>query len=314
MRLRFSDGKQKELIHNFRINNNLSWKDLCTLLDVKYGRIISYLREDSLIDECLYKRLDSNGDYEKYILEKLDKNWGKRKGGLNSVGNTKNIFFPEDSKELAEFYGIMLGDGNSNKSSYYLSRKNKRGTYTLTIVGDSRFDRVYLLDYVKPLIENLFGIKAKFGNFKPKSNFNNSKNAMFLILQGVRAVNFLENKGFKPGNKIKNKLTIPIWIKKNDEFLKACLRGLYDTDGSIYKLTNQNSFQICFTNHNLYLLSDVRDSLLSLGILCSKISKYNLYITKKTELRKFLKLIGFSNVKHFNKVKMWNLLNESPVV
>ena len=114
------------------------------------------------------------------------------------------------------------------------------------------------------------------------------------------------------GNKVKNKLRIPNWIKNNKNLLKVCLKGLYDTDGSVYKLTNQNSHQICFTNVNQGLLQDVRDGLLNLGVNCSKISKKDIYITKKSELRKFLKLIGFSNDRHLKKVKMWNL--ESPVV
>jgi len=102
------------------------------------------------------------------------------------------------------------------------------------------------------------------------------------------------------------------FIFSNNNFLVSCLRGLYDTDGSVYKITNQNSHQICFTNYNLGLLKDVRDSLLRLGINCSNISKHDVYITKKSELRKFLKLIGFSNHRHIDKVNMWKL--DSPMV
>lgn len=58
---------------------------------------------------------------------------------------------------------------------------------------------------------------------------------------------------------------------------------------------------------NKGLLEDVRDGLLSMGVNCSKISKKDIYITKKSELRKFLKLIDFSNDRHLKKVEMWNL-------
>lgn len=312
MRIKFAKGKQRELVNNFRIENKLSWNELCDLLSIKYGRIMTYFNETSFIDEELYKKLDKNGNYSKYILDRLEENWGKRKGGMNSSGSTKKINLPEDSKELAEFYGIMLGDGNSHKTSFYNSRTDKRGTYTIKIVGDVRFDNKYLVEYVKPLIENLFDIQVRVGRFKPKGGFENSKNGMFIEAHGVELINFLESKGFKPGNKIKNQLRIPEWITSRENFLAICLRGLYDTDGSVYKITNQNSHQICFTNYNLGLLNDVRDSLLKLGINCSKISKHDVYITKKSELRKFLKLIGFSNYKHINKVKMWKL--DSPFV
>ena len=305
MRLKFVKVKQRELINSFRIENKFSWKDLCQILNIKYGKVIAYFNETSLIDEELYRKLDKKGNYSKYILEKLEENWGKKKGGINSTGSTKKINFPEDSRELAEFYGIMLGDGNSYKRSFYNSRKDKSGTYSIKIVGDSVKDKDYLFNYVKCLIDNLFDINSKIGKF-------NSSNAIFVQANGIELVNFLETKGFKPGNKITNQLIIPEWIKKEYNYLRACLRGLYDTDGSVYKITNQNSHQICFTNYNLTLLKDVRDSLLRLGINCSNISKHDVYITKKSELRKFLKLIGFSNHRHLSKVKMWKL--DSPMV
>ena len=305
MRLKFVKGKQKELINSFRINNKLSWKELCGLFNVKYGKLIAYFNETSLIDENIYSLCDSEKKYGKFIIERKEDNWGMKKGGLNSFGSTKKIKKPKEGKALAEFYGAMLGDGNSHRTKYYRSRNNKRGVYVIRIVGDSRLDRRYHLEYLKPLIENLFAVKVN-------SKFLKDRNVMFIAAYGVELISFLEKKGFPPGNKIKNKLRIPSWIKKNKNYLKACLRGLYDTDGSVYKLTNQNSHQICFTNVNQGLLQDVRNGLLSLGINCSKISKKDIYITKKSELRKFLKLIGFNNDRHLKKVKMWNL--DSPVV
>ncbi len=241
-----------------------------------------------------------------YILEKRSENWGKIKGGINSSGRLKQISFPEDSMHLAEFYGVMLGDGNSHKVNFYKSRNYKRGVYRIRIVGDANLDKSYLVHYVKPLIEGLFSIDVLVGRFK-------NTNAMYLESYSLELVDFLEKKGFKPGNKIKNKLEIPKWIKDNKKYLISCIRGLYDTDGSVYKLTNQNSHQICFTNVNKVLMNDVRNSLLGLGINCSKISNKDLYITRKSELRKFLKLIGFNNLRHLNRVKMFGL-NKSPMV
>jgi len=135
---------------------------------------------------------------------------------------------------------------------------------------------------------------------------------MFLEVHSRKLVDFLESKGFKPGNKIKNKLGIPPWIKNDASFLRECIRGLYDTDGSVYKLTNQNSYQINFCNYNPKLLHDVRDSLISLGILPSRVTKGKEFnITKKSELRKFLKGVGFNNSRHLNKVKMWKIAPSS---
>ena len=296
MRLLFKKGKQRELIKRFKENNKLSWKQLSKILNSKESKLKTYYYEASLVPDSIYKRLDKNKEFKKYIIQKYQNNWGQSKGGTISLGNTKEINFPKESKEFAEFYGIMLGDGNSNKTKAY-----KIGTYSIRIVGDSRYDQDYLINYVKPLIESLFNIRVRIGKFK-------NQNACFIEAHSSQLVNFLENKGFKQGNKIKNQLEIPLWIKQNSSFLKVCLRGLYDTDGSIYKLTNQNSYQINFCNKNPVLMEDVRNSLINLRIFPSKISKEkDLYITKKEEITKFLKLIEFRNSKHFNKVKMWNL-------
>lgn len=296
MRLLLRKNKQKELIKEEKERLNLSFPQLAKRLGIKTGKLYAYYYDNLLMPEEIFNKFDLKNEYKKYIVDKKEENWGKRKGGNISRGSTKKIIFPKDSVELAEFYGIMLGDGNLNVKKAY-----KIGVYQIRIVGDSRHDKEYLTNYVKPLIEGLFSIKVKIS--KPKN-----QNALNLVSTGKRLTEFLENKGFKPGDKIKNQLEIPNWIKKNQKFLKACIGGLYDTDGCAYKLTNQNSYQIAFTNYNITLLKDVRRSLILLGINPSRIIRQrDIVITRKSELRKFLNEIGFHNVKHLNKVKMWNV-------
>ncbi len=303
MRIKLAHGKQTELI--LLAKKDKSWREVSRLLNVNIGYLRNDLRKEKIfLSDTLYSSLCklANKNFDDFILQKLNDNWGRSKGGNNSVGkgNTKNIFLPEDSAELAEFYGIMLGDGNLTKIKSY-----KIGTYQIRVVGDSRYDNSYLTNYVAPLIRKLFSVEVKFYKYK-------NQNALSLNVYGRQLVDFLIFKGFKPGDKIRSQVSIPNWIKINTSFLKACLRGLYDTDGSAYKLTNQNSYQICFTNYNSTLLNDVRNSLLSFGIGVSKISKgRDITITRKSELLKFLNEVGFSNFKHLDKVKKWNL---SPLV
>ena len=300
MRIKLKKDKQKELL--MLAKKDKSWKELANILKLNENYLLNEVRKEKrLISLKTYKKLCkiANNNYNNYITEKLPDNWGKFKGGKNSKGNTKEIRLPKKSIELAEFYGIMLGDGNLTRI-----KKHKVGVYQIRIVGDSRNDKEYLLNYVKPLIEKLFNMEVKVSKQK-------DINALKLTSTGRKLVEFLESIGFKPGDKIRNQLDIPLWIKENEKFLKSCLRGLYDTDGSVYKLTNQNVFQFSFRNYNITLMKSVRESLLSLDINPSKITKGNeITITKKSELRKFLKDIGFSNIKHLNKAQMWNL---SPV-
>ncbi len=297
MRIKLAAGKQRELIELAK--NSKTWKELSQILNLAEGYIRNELRyEYRILSENSYRELCSltGKNFSAFIVETFKDSWGQSKGGIISRGKTKEVFFPKESVKLAEFFGIMLGDGNLTKLKSY-----KVGTYQIRIVGDSRHDKNYLVYYVKPLIEELFNIRV--GVMKHKN-----QNAISLYCTSRELSNFLEEKGFKPGDKIKNQLTIPSWIKKDNDFLRKCLRGLYDTDGSIYKLTNQNTYQICFTSHNPVLLKDVRNFLLGFDIKVSKlVDNRKIYLTKRSELQRFLKLVGFSNRKHLDKVRKWNL-------
>jgi len=299
MRIKLSKGIQKHLIETAKIGK--TWSELASLLNMNDVYLCNEVRtEKRLLSSVAYEVLCGivGRKFDQHIVQRLSDNWGRSKGGKNSADSlVKKIRYPKESIELAEFYGIMLGDGNLTKIKSY-----KIGTYQARISGDSRFDREYLLNYVKPLIEKLFSIEVVY--FKVKN-----KNTFVLVATSRKIVEFLESKGFVPGNKIKNQLVIPNWINSNREYVKACIRGLYDTDGGIYKLNHQSSIQIVITNYNQKLLRQVRDSLILLGISPSNIATQNkIYLTKRTELRKFLKQIGFRNSKHANKVRMWNLV------
>lgn len=297
MRLVLKQNKQKELIEKEKQIFNLSFSKLARKLRIADGKLKAYYYDGILLPEKIFERFELKKEFEKYIIQKKSDTWGQSIGGKLSEGSSiKELLLPPESIELSEFYGIMLGDGNLTKIKKYKIR-----VYQIKIVGDSRHDKDYLVNFVKPLMENLFKIKVNL--YKPKV-----ANALYLSSTSKRLVEFLETKGFKPGNKITNKLGIPQWIKSNNNYLRACIRGLFDTDGCIYKLTNQNSYQICFTNYNPILLNDVRNSLIYLGIKPSKITKNrDIMITKRSELQRFLKEIRFSNFKHLNKAKLWNL-------
>ncbi len=300
MRIVLKEGKQREFLDEEKRVRNLNLKELAEKIGIRYERLKAHYYQGTLLPEDIFKKCITHEKYLKHIEERREETWGKEKGGTNSSGNKKSINKPLESRELAEFYGIMLGDGNLTIKKGY-----KIGTYQIRITGDSRHDKKYFIEHVKPMIESLFNIKVKLTKEK-------NKNAINLVATGKELAEFLESKGFKAGDKIENKLRIPSWIKERKERLRRCLRGLYDTDGSVYKLTNQNSHQICFTNYNQGLLQEVREALISLGIAPSKITKgRDIVITKKEELRKFLNEVGFANERHLAKVHAWN---HSPIV
>ena len=297
-------GRQRELIMSYLQQNNCSIKDLSKKLQVGIATIYDWLKEKNLIPEEAYNVFDVNLVYSKYIHQKLDDNWGRTKGGFCSSGNTKEIKKIKYSSELAEFLGVLFGDGNS-----YAKKAKNVGVYAIRIVGDSRNDKEYLIDYVKPLGEKIFGIVGKI-------SYARSRNAIFLTFHSREMVYALKKLGFPPGDKIQNKIFIPVWIKSSKLFLRRFVRGLLDTDGSIFRMSKKDPqlLRIDLTNLIPNLLSDIRKILLNFQFNPSKIiCEKHFFLSRKQDIRNYIDKIGFSNPKHINRA-IRLAFSDSPVV
>ncbi len=190
---------------------------------------------------------------------------------------------PEFTEELAEFVGIMLGDG-----SIFVGPNDNQ----VRITGNSITEADYVTRFVKNLMSELFGIV-------PHIRFPKGKNAVIVYSDSKNLVEFLRSIGLKSGDKIRNKLGIPAWIKSDNKLLASCIRGLVDTDGSISRLKPHwpNLLQISFKNNNSILLNDFRESLIALGFIPSKIFGNRVVLTRKAEIQKYFKEIGSNRLK-----------------
>ena len=108
--------------------------------------------------------------------------------------------------------------------------------------------------------------------------------------------NFL---GWKVGNgpKHKQNISIPKWIKNNKKFTLSCLKGLFETDGSIYfdrkyKMAN-------FVTIIPKLAEDVMEMITRIGFKANmqirheyKNIKHTIRISKNTE--KFIELVSIN--------------------
>ena len=74
-----------------------------------------------------------------------------------SSHNTLQIKIPGPGVKLAEFLGIMFGDG----SSYRREIGTKIRDYQIRIAGHLIDDKEYLTRFVKPLAKNLFGLEGQ---------------------------------------------------------------------------------------------------------------------------------------------------------
>jgi hypothetical protein len=295
MRIKLKKGKQEELI--LKSKKDYTWRELSKQLNISENYLRCNLKfERVLINKKVYSKLCeiSKTNFDKYIEEKLEDNWGQSKGGSKSVkSRTKKVFNPEESEDLAEIIGILLGDGNINE----FKKGKKIRCYSLSIAGNMKTDEDYMMRYIPSLFERVFGEKGKL-------IFKKGKNVGYFKLYGKEYVEYFKSKGISSGNKKKNNQGIPFWIRKNKKFLKRCIRGLIDTDGSIHKISkNHKHLRIDYTSHISRLLGEVRDSLITLGFSPSKIiNGRHLFITSKSNLEKYLREIGFGNKKNLNRV------------
>jgi intein/homing endonuclease len=300
MRILLKKGYQKNLILSIKKKRSFTWKELAKKIDVCEGYLRNELtKEKTTISEGVYKKLCSisGKNLDSFIIKRLDDNWGRSKGGKLRTFREPKLLVKKPSKELAELIGIILGDGNI--------WQKQGGYYYVRVCGDIVKDRDYLLNYVKPLFEKLF--KKKMHSIEHKRC-----NELFISAGDKDVVYTLKYFGLPSGNKKENDVGIPKWIFKSEEYLKACIRGLIDTDGSICPITGRSYPYIWFTCGINNLRKTFRQAMEKLGF---QLSKWNIregrtpdtYIGNKEQIDKYLRTISFKNKRHLNKL-------EAPVV
>lgn len=292
MRFKLKIGKQQEMISKAKEQN--TWHELGEKLKLHrdYIRNELYNEKRTLHSETFYRLCEIiKEDYSAYISDKFEDNWGKSKGGKISRGNTKFIKETEKSELLAELLGIILGDGHIERRI-----KGKARNYNVKIAGHIKNDREYLSNHVSKIIEILY-------NERPVVRDDPNYGVMWIILHGREVVQDLISKGLGSGKKKRNNQGIPNWIKDNEVYLKACLRGLIDTDGSVHRISKENkNLRICFTSYIPNLLKDTRESFIQLGYSPSKIIREKqFFITRKDNVERYKKDIQFKNEKHLKR-------------
>jgi len=206
------------------------------------------------------------------------------------IGKRKNILIPSESTELAEFLGIILGDGGISDNQVIISLNKEN-------------DKSYVF-FIFDLIKNLFKINPSVYHYHTFGHKNN----VTVTISSRNVVDFLLSKGLKKGNKVKQQAGVPPWIKDSVPFSKSCLRGLIDTDGCIYSHRHTShgyqhfNIGLNFSNKSTPLLIFVKDILISLGFN-AKIGKRNVNLYREMEVNRYAKEIGFSNPYHRERLE-----------
>ncbi|MDP2630659.1 MAG: hypothetical protein Q8P56_04585 [Candidatus Uhrbacteria bacterium] len=200
----------------------------------------------------------------------------------------KEIVIPPMSTDLAEMVGIMLGDGGITQ-------------YQAIVTLNSVDDRQYV-DYVAKLFKKLFRVEVDF--VKPK----NSKAIDIRVSNKNLVEYFIKKHSLSIGSKIRAQVTIPSWIEKRDRFLKACLRGLFDTDGSFYidrhKIKEKSYKYPClvFASNNATLYGSMFRALQGMN-LCPTGKQSNIFLRREENVHRYFRVIGSSNKKHLDKYR-----------
>ena len=214
----------------------------------------------------------------------------------------RNTKIPELNSKLAEFLGILTGDGYMN-----IYRKSD---YVIEIAGDKNNDFNYLNGYVTGLIKELF-------NISPRRIIRNNQNSMYLRIRSKKVFLFLEKIGFVKG--IKGNIGVPGWILENEDYISNFLRGLTDTDGSLSLKKRKKSLypvisiasksKILLKTVSLYLIKkEISYSFFEESTISGRYSKplkiYRIQISGRKNLSKWLELIGVKNDRHIKKLKV----------
>ena len=196
---------------------------------------------------------------------------------------------PPRSEKLAEFVGIMLGDGGITK-------------YQLGITLHRYDDKPYS-KFVKKLIQDLFHLTAS-------SHPHKSALADTIYISRTELVEYANKKlGLVIGNKIRQQIDIPQWIKDNQKLTVACIRGLVDTDGCVfthrYTVSGKEYVykKLAFTSHSIPLLRSVFAALRSFGMNPRLVEGSDVRLDSKKDIQTYFQVVGSSNPKHLKRYK-----------
>lgn len=209
-------------------------------------------------------------------------------GSSPSLGTMKGYFrntiLNGDRFLQSYIIGVAIGDGN-------LSNPNGRAT-RLRITCDKKYPA--LMKRVANSLQSLFPQNkvSVVGRKEGCSDISVYSNHLEQLL-GWQA---------SKGSKFTQKVSIPGWIKRRKKYKLNCLKGLMETDGSIYSDRGYKIIQ--FSTIISELANDVSEMIKSLGFspkvytIKRKADKYNFdqktihYVRLSKDVAEFLKLVA----------------------
>ncbi len=271
-------SSQRSLLQCVKGKMSCTWKALAQKLGIHRSTLFFYLRCETHMPILTYQKLANIARWKEKIRTLSMQNQP-----------TKPIFSGKLNAKLAEFIGILAGDGHLGL----------RGE--IDISGDKDLDSHYFHEYLPALYKQLF-------NLCPyhviQQNCIHCRSNSRILVRKLHA-----RFEIPIGQKLHN-LKIPCEIKQQASFLKAYLRGLFDTDGCVYQ-HHKNLAALEYSSGDPSFLKEISAALSSLNFHPS-MGQDAVRIYKKKEIVKFFKVIKPANKKHTFKFEAFSRTGSVP--
>lgn len=263
----------------------------CQKFEMQLPEVEDVMIQRWKVSQRLENRIGGLATFKRYGIFATQE--GREKGGKNSwLKRQENSSFwrkytlvmrrPDESEMLAEFIGIMLGDGGLTQGQ-------------CKVYLNSEVDTMFA-KYLGGLIFQLF-------NIRPSITKRKDEKLLRVSVSSVDLVEYLIQKGLQIGDKVHLQVGVPTWIWSKPGYIKACIRGLLDTDGCFvihrYRVKGKEYIypKISFCNRSLPILEFMQRGLEFLGYTPKRSFDKYVWLYNQKEVKRYLEEIGTKNYK-----------------
>jgi len=212
---------------------------------------------------------------------------------------SSSVGFVQLNENLAEVVGAFIGDGCL--STY---NEGARRRTVVLFTGSWKNDERYYRERIAPVIRETFGGHRKIYHRK-------DDNSIRYVLCDRRIIDFFVKLGMPVGLK-GNRLSIPEEILEDEKLTRACIRGIFNTDGSVYRRYSKkyasharayrNYAVIQFKMESRSVIRCLKSRLEGCGIRVNRITKVLncsvIRVTDQKSVHRFANEIGFTHPYH----------------
>ena len=175
------------------------------------------------------------------------------------------------TEQLAFLVGLILGDGHIAKFP--------RSERLRIVLGT---DKPLLWKHAARVVQVVFSKEPWVQKRKDSASIEIS----------LYQTRLSERLGIPTGDRGKLIVRLPEWIQSERRYLIACLKGLFEAEGSYSVHAPTYTYNLSFSNRNAALLDEVERALISMGFHPERRS-YAVRLRKKREAAHFIELIRF---------------------